>query len=115
MLKEFKEFAFSGNLIDIAVGLVLATGFAALTTAFVDGLFMPLVGTILQVGDLSAAKLILSPAVLGATGEVITPESALHYGKFIAAVINFLIIAFAMFMVVKAARKSKLSSEPSEG
>lgn len=56
MLKEFKEFAFSGNLIDIAVGLVLATGFAALTTAFVDGLFMPLVGTLFQVGDLSEAR-----------------------------------------------------------
>lgn len=115
MLKEFKEFAFSGNLIDIAVGLVLATGFAALTTAFVDGLFMPLVGTIFQVGDLSEAKVILSPAVLGANGEVITPESSLQYGQFVAAVINFLIIAFAMFMVVKAARRAKMSAEKTDG
>lgn len=59
--------------------------------------------------------MILNPAVIGANGEVVTPESALHYGQFIASVINFLIIAFAMFLVVKAARKAKLSSDQSEG
>lgn len=107
MLKEFKEFAMSGNLIDIAVGLVMAAAFGTLTTAFVDGVFMPLVGMLFQVGDLNDAHWVLSGEVLGPNGEVVTPATAIHYGKFIAAAINFLIIALAMFMVVKSINRLK--------
>lgn len=97
----------SGNLIDIAVGLVMAAAFGTLTTAFVDGVFMPLVGMLFQVGDLNDAHWVLSGEVLGPNGEVVTPATAIHYGKFIAAAINFLIIALAMFMVVKSINRLK--------
>lgn len=107
MLKEFKEFAMNGNLIDIAVGLVMAAAFGTLTTAFVDGVFMPVVGMLFQVGDLNDAQWVLSGEVLGPNGEVITPASSIHYGKFIAAAINFLIIALAMFMIVKSINRMK--------
>ncbi len=107
MLKEFKDFALKGNLIDIAVGLVMATAFGAITSVFVDGLFMPLVGLIFQMGDMSAAKIVISPAVLDGAGAVIKPEAAILYGQFIGSVINFLIVGFVMFMVIKAINATK--------
>ncbi len=107
MLKEFKEFALKGNLIDMAVGLVMGAAFGTVTAAFIDGMFMPIIGQIFQVGDFAQAKMVLSPAVTDATGKVTTPESAILYGKFIGAVLNFLIVAFVMFMVVKAMNKMK--------
>ena len=107
MFKEFKEFALRGNLIDIAVGLVMAGAFGGVTSAFVDGIVMPLVGSLFQVGDLSQAKWVLSAAVTGSNGEVVTPESAIQYGKFISTFINFIIIAGVMFLIIKAINKIK--------
>ncbi len=107
MLQEFKEFAMKGNLVDLAVGVVMGAAFGAVTNAFINGIFMPLVGLIFNVGDMSQAKLVLSPAVTDAAGKVITPESAVMYGSFVGAIINFLIVAFVMFMVIKAMNKMK--------
>lgn len=107
MFKEFKDFAMKGNLIDIAVGLVMATAFGAIVGAFVDGMFMPLVGKIFQVGDLAKAEYILSPEVSGADGKIITAKSSVQWGKFITTVINFIIIAWVMFMIVKGVNKMK--------
>ncbi|MBK8347007.1 MAG: large conductance mechanosensitive channel protein MscL [Saprospiraceae bacterium] len=112
MLKEFKEFALKGSLIDVAVGLVMATAFGAITAAFVDGIFMPIVGQIFQIGDLSAAKIVLSPAELDAAGAVTKPESAIMYGKFIGAILNFIIVAFVMFLVIKALNATKKAEAP---
>jgi len=107
MLQEFKEFAMKGNLIDLAVGVVMGAAFGAVTSSFINGIFMPLVGLIFQVGDLANAKLVLKPAVLDAAGKVATPETAVAYGSFVGAIINFLIVAFVMFMVIKAMNKLK--------
>lgn len=107
MLQEFKEFAMKGNLVDLAVGVVMGAAFGAVTNAFINGIFMPLVGLIFNVGDLSQAKLVLSQAVTDAAGKVTTPESAVMYGSFVGAIINFLIVAFVMFMVIKAMNKMK--------
>ncbi|MBK9106947.1 MAG: large conductance mechanosensitive channel protein MscL [Saprospiraceae bacterium] len=107
MFKEFKEFAIQGNLVEIAVGLIMATGFGAVTAAFVDGIVMPVVGNIFQIGDLNAAKILLAPEVKDATGAVTTPESSIYYGKFISTFINFLIIAFVMFLILKSVHKLK--------
>ncbi|MBK9733953.1 MAG: large conductance mechanosensitive channel protein MscL [Saprospiraceae bacterium] len=111
MLKEFKDFAMKGNLIDIAIGLVMATAFGGITSAFVDGIFMPIFGQIFQLGDLSTAKFILSPAVVDAAGVITTPESAILYGTLIGTILNFLIVAFVMFMLIKAMNASK-KAEP---
>lgn len=107
MLKEFKEFALKGNLVDMAVGVVMGAAFGAVTAAFIDGLFMPLVGMIFQVGDLSTAKVVLKAAEIGADGKVVTPETALMYGKFLGTLINFIIVAFVMFMVIKGINAAK--------
>ena len=107
MFKEFKEFAMKGGLVDLAVGLVLGAAFGVVTAAFIDGIFMPVVGLIFNVGDLSQAKFVLSPAVLDGSGKVATAEAAILYGKFIGAVINFIIVAFVMFLIVKAVNKMK--------
>ncbi len=111
MLKEFKEFALNGNLIDIAVGLVMATAFTAVTAAFIDGLFMPLVAKIFQLGDYKQAKIVLDAAVMGPDGAVTTPENALYYGTFISAVLNFLIVAFVMFMIIKGMKRANLAGK----
>jgi len=112
MLKEFKDFALKGNLIEIAVGLVMAVAFGAVTSAFIDGIFMPLVGKIFQLGDMSAAKYVLSPAVIGADGTVVTPEAAILYGSFIGAILNFVIVAFVMFMIIKGVNATKKAEAP---
>jgi large conductance mechanosensitive channel len=101
MLKEFKEFALKGNLLEIAVGLIMATAFGKVTNAFVDGIFMPLVGKIFQLGDLSQWKVVLDAASIGPDGKEI-PEVAIQYGNLISGVINFLIIALVMFYIIKA-------------
>ncbi len=107
MLKEFKDFALKGNLLDVAIGLVMATAFGKITSAFVDGVFMPIFGQIFQLGDLSTAKLVLSPAVVDAAGIVATPESAILYGSLIGTILNFVIVAAVMFMIIKAMKAAK--------
>ena len=111
MLKEFKDFALKGNLIDIAVGLVMATAFGTITSAFVDGIIMPLVSQIFQVGDMSGLKIVLSPAEMDTAGAVVKPESALLYGNLLSAFLNFIIIAMVMFWVIKAINAMK-KAEP---
>jgi len=106
-VQEFKDFAMKGNLIDMSVAVVMGAAFGAVSKVFIDGIFMPLVGLIFNVGDLSAQKIVLSPEVKDAAGKVITPESAILYGSFIGAVINFLIIAFIMFLIIKSINKMK--------
>ncbi|MEZ4910649.1 MAG: large conductance mechanosensitive channel protein MscL [Saprospiraceae bacterium] len=113
MLKEFRDFAMRGNLIDVAVGLVIAGAFGAVTAAFVDGIFMPIVGQIFQLGDLNAAKVVLSPAIVDpVSGEVTKPESAILYGKLIGTIINFIIVAFIMFLIIKAMNRLKKQEAP---
>lgn len=110
MWKEFKEFAFKGNLIDIAIGLAMAAAFGKVTDGFVDGVFMPIIGKLFQLGDLTEWKIVLTPASMGVDGVEIA-ESAITYGSFISAVINFLIIAWVMFMIIKGISKMKATEE----
>ncbi|MFZ1706146.1 MAG: large conductance mechanosensitive channel protein MscL [Saprospiraceae bacterium] len=111
MLKEFKDFAMKGNLIDIAIGLVMATAFGAVTSAFVDGVVMPLVSQIFQVGDMSGLKIVLASAEMDASGAVVKPESAIMYGSLLSAFINFIIIAFVMFYIIKGINSMKKKEE----
>lgn len=103
-----------GNLIDMAVGFVMGVAFAAVSNTFINGIVMPIIGTIFQVGDLSDAKYVLSDAIVDDAGAITTPESAIMYGEFIGALINFIIIAFVMFMVVKgiSSMKKKQAEAP---
>ncbi|MCZ2298198.1 MAG: large-conductance mechanosensitive channel protein MscL [Chitinophagales bacterium] len=106
MMKEFKEFAMKGSLIDLAVGFVMGAAFTKVTGAFINGMVMPLVGMI-QGKDLSDWKLVLKDAdkVAG------TEEVAIKYGTFISVTIEFIIVAFVMFMVIKAINRMKKKQE----
>jgi large conductance mechanosensitive channel len=110
MLKEFKEFALKGNLIDMAVAFVMGAAFTKVTDGFINGIVAPLIGMLVQV-DFSDMKRELLPALKGADGKETAAAIVLKYGDFIAAVINFLIVALVMFMVVKAVNAAK-KAEP---
>ncbi len=110
MIKEFKEFAMKGNLIDLAVGFVMGAAFTKVTTAFINGMIMPMVGMI-QGKDFNEWKLVLKPAELAADGKEATAEVAVKYGTFITVTIEFLIVAFFMFLLIKGINKMKKKEE----
>jgi len=110
-LKEFKEFAMKGNLIDMAVAFVMGGAFGAFVTKFIEGMVMPVVGKITAGVDFNSLKIVMSETQVDASGNVIAAEAAIKYGEFITACINFIIIAFCMFLVVKAMNKMKRKNE----
>ncbi|MDO4711552.1 MAG: large-conductance mechanosensitive channel protein MscL [Peptostreptococcaceae bacterium] len=111
MLKEFKEFALKGNVLDLAVAVIIGGAFGKIVSSLVNDIFMPIIGFLTAGTDFSALKLVLSPAVVE-NGEVIKAESAILYGSFIQNIIDFLIIAFCIFMFVKLLNSMKKKEEP---
>ncbi|WP_321490522.1 large conductance mechanosensitive channel protein MscL [uncultured Hyphomonas sp.] len=111
MLKEFKEFALKGNLIDMAVGFVMGGAFATVVTAFIQGVFLPLLAPIMGGIDLSSISFTITPEVLDDAGEVVTPAAVVELGAFISAIISFIIVAFVMFMIIKGMNKLKKKEE----
>ena len=110
-LKEFKEFAMKGNLIDMAVAFVMGGAFGQLVTKFIEGMVMPLIGKLTAGVDFNSLKIVLSAAKVDEAGQIIAAEAAIRYGEFITVCINFIIIAFCMFMVIKAMNKMKRKTE----
>ena len=110
MLKEFKAFAMKGNLVDIAVGFVMGAAFKQVVTSFTGGIVSPLVGLILKT-DLKDLKWIVKDGVADEAGKV-TGEVAVLYGEFITNVIDFIIVAFVMFMMIKGINSAKKKEEP---
>ncbi len=110
MLKEFKAFAIQGNLIDTAVAFVMGVAFGKITSSFIDGMIMPLVSIIFQT-DFKTWQTELSPEVKDATGKVIDPGIFVKYGDFVAAIVNFIIVALVMFLIVKAVAAAKKATE----
>lgn len=104
--KEFKEFAFKGNVINLAVGVVIGNAFGKITTSLVNDIIMPIFGWMTAGMQFSSLKWVLSPAVLDESGNVVTEEAAIQYGSFIQNVVDFLIIAFCIFMAVRMMNKA---------
>lgn len=108
MMKEFKDFAVKGNLVDIAVAFVMGAAFGKIVTAFNEGIVMPLVGQLMGGFDLSSKTYVINKAVAAVTGEngeIISPvveEVAIRWGAFLTVTIDFVIVAFVMFMVIRA-------------
>ena len=109
MLKEFKEFALKCSLLDIAVGFVMGAAFKSVVTSFTAGIVSPLIGLLLK-SDLKELKWIVREGVANAEG-VIEGTVAVLYGAFITTVIDFIIVAFVMFLIVKAVNKFKREEE----
>ena len=99
MFKEFKEFISRGNVMDLAVGVIIGAAFGKIVTSLVDDIIMPVIGIILRKIDFSNLKLVITPA----SGS--TPEAAVKYGLFIQNVVNFFIMAFVIFLMVKFVNK----------
>ncbi|GAB5565271.1 MAG: large conductance mechanosensitive channel protein MscL [Winogradskyella sp.] len=110
MLKEFKDFAMKGNLVDIAVGFVMGAAFKQVVTSFTGGIVSPLIGLIFN-ADFKDVKWIIKEGVANAEGKI-EGEVALLTGEFVTNVIDFIIVAFVMFLVVKGVNKMKKKEEP---
>ena len=102
MVSEFKEFIARGNVVDLAVGVVIGAAFGKIVTALVDGIVMPLIGAITGGVSVSDWKYVITPAQLDAAGKEMAAEVAVEYGMFIQTVIDFLLIAFVIFLFLKA-------------
>ena len=102
LIEEFKAFAMRGNVLDMAVGVVIGGAFGKITTSIVNDLIMPLISVLTGGINFSSWKIVLKQAVLDAQGAVVSEEIAVNYGNTIAIVLDFIIIAFAVFCLVKA-------------
>ncbi|APX98978.1 large conductance mechanosensitive channel protein MscL [Lacinutrix venerupis] len=112
MLKEFKDFIMTGNVIDLAVAVILAGAVGMVVNGFVSDIMMPIVGNFTGGVDFADLKYVLSPATIGADGVVTKPENAIMYGKWINSIINLIIVGFVLFMIVKAYNKTKTPPAP---
>ena len=106
MLKEFKDFIMTGNVIDLAVAVLLAGAIGLVVNGFVTDIMMPIVGHFTGGVDFADMKYILSEASVGEDGTEVA-ENAIMYGKWINAIINLIIVGFVLFIIVKAYNKSK--------
>ena len=109
MLKEFKEFAMKGNLVDLAVGFILGGAFGTIVKSLVDDILMPPLGLLMGGVDFAEMKYVLQPATVSGGEDV--AEVAINYGIFINNLIAFLIVAFAMFLIVKAMNNMQRKKE----
>lgn len=109
-LKEFKDFAMKGNLVDIAVGFVMGAAFNKVVSSFTGGIVSPLIGLLFN-SDFNDLKYTIKEGTVNDAGEAVG-EIAVLYGAFLTNVIDFLIVAFVMFMIVKGVNKMKKKEEP---
>lgn len=106
LINEFKAFIMRGNVLDMAIGVVIASAFGKITTSLVNDLILPLVSWICGSRDMTALNLIVRPAVYDEAGEVVKEAITLGFGSFIGTVIDFLLIALVVFAIVKVANKA---------
>ncbi|MBJ7879520.1 large conductance mechanosensitive channel protein MscL [Gelidibacter salicanalis] len=107
MWKEFKNFIMTGNVIDLAVAVILAGAVGLVINGFVTDIMMPIVGNFAGGVDFADMKYVLSPADIAADGTITKPENAIMYGKWVNSIINLLIVGFVLFIIVKAYNKTK--------
>lgn len=115
LLKEFKEFAMRGNVVDMAVGVIVGGAFGKIVTSLVNDIIMPGIGVLTGGANFSEFKYVLQNEVVdGTTKEVLTPEVAITWGAFVQTIIDFLIIAFCIFLAIKVMNKlmRKKEEEP---
>jgi len=108
ILKEFKEFAMRGNVIDMAVGVVIGGAFGKIISSLVNDIIMPLVGVVTGGVNFTDYKWVIQQAVVdGATQEVLKPEVAMNWGAWVQTIVDFLIVAFCIFIAIKGINQLK--------
>ena len=108
-VSEFKEFAMKGNVVDLAVGVIIGAAFGKIVSAFVDGVVMPLLGLLMGGVDFSKMGVVLKAGDPAAVPPI--PDLVLAYGAFIQTIFDFVIVAFAIFIAIKAMNKLKRKEE----
>jgi len=111
MASEFREFIAKGNVLDLAVAVVIGAAFGRIVTALVDGIVMPVVSLLTGGVSVDDWKLVVTPAQVDAAGKEIAAEVAIRYGTFLQSVIDFLIVAFVIFLVIKAYNRIRRPDE----
>ncbi|MEP6342841.1 MAG: large-conductance mechanosensitive channel protein MscL [Maricaulaceae bacterium] len=113
MVSEFKAFAMKGNLVDMAVGVVMGAAFGTVVKSFIDGVFMPLISPIMGGVDLASMKYTMAAAVK--EGDKVVKEAVVvNIGDFLTALISFIIVAFVMFMIIKGMNKAMTAMKEEE-
>ncbi len=110
-LAEFKEFVTRGNVLDMAVGVIIATAFGKITNSLVNDVLMPFLGWLIGDMDLTRLNLTLVQEVLDAEGNIVTPGVVIGIGTLLSAVIDFLLVALIVFVMIKAFNKAKEKAE----
>ncbi len=111
LAKEFKDFIMRGNVLDLAVGVIMATAFGAITTSLINDLLMPFIAWLFGAQDMSALNVTIRPEVLNEAGEVTQEAIVLGIGTFVGAIVNFLLISLVIFAIVKSFNKAKELAE----
>ena len=111
MLEEFKAFIMRGNVLDMAVGVVVATAFGKITTALINNILMPFISWIFGTRDTTALNIVVREAVVDEAGTVLQEAITLGFGTFVAAIVDFILIAAVVFLIVKASNKAKEAAE----
>lgn len=114
MLKEFKEFAIKGNVVDLAVAVIIGGAFGKIISSLVNDVIMPPIGLALGGMDFKDLVIILKEAEMDASGEIVNAAVTLNYGMFIQNVIDFVIVAFVIFMAIKGVNKLNRKEEKKE-
>ena len=110
-ITEFKEFVMRGNVMDMAIGVILATAFGKITTSLVNDVFMPFIAFIFGARNMDALNIVLRQPVINNAGEVVDPGIVIGFGTFITTIIDFLLVALVVFMVVKSINKARAKAE----
>ena len=111
MLKEFKNFIMTGNVIDLAIAVILAGAVGLVVSGFTNDIMMPLIGHFAGGADFADLKIVLSEATLAEDGTIATPENAIMWGKWVNSIINLIIVGFVLFMIVRSYNKMKKKEE----
>lgn len=111
IIKEFKEFIAKGNVLDMAIGVIVATAFGKITTSLVNDVFMPFIGWLIGGFDLSGLNVTLAPEVVNEAGEVTKAAVVIGIGTLITTVIDFILVALVVFLIVKAFNAAKAKAE----
>lgn len=109
--KEFRTFIARGNVVDMAVGLVVGAAFGKIVNSFVNDILMPPIGMLIHDSSFTQLRIVMKDAVTTSEGEIIQQAVAINYGSFIQVILNFLIVSFAIFLFIKGVNKLKKKEE----
>ncbi len=111
IIAEFKEFISRGNVMDMAIGVIIATAFGKITTSLVNDVLMPFISWLVGARDMSALNLLVRPEVLNDAGEVVQESITIGFGTLLGTVIDFVLVALVVFAIVKAANMARARLE----